>query len=559
MPLPLESQPAPPLDSLLNYLGGAHDGFFLIREDMTFQLANDTLIAWMKLKQQIKGLSILHSLIGLNESVELFMQQCRVALVGQPVRFECLIRPPQCLPRWLEVTLHRPSSGKELLGVARDISHHKQEIERLQRQASHDELTGLLNRKAFTRILQTLPAAPRSRALLLIDLEHFKIINDTCGQDAGDDLLRQVSAVIGRSLGKHDILARIGGDEFAMLCMDCPLEMAHEKACVIRDHIAGFQFFWDQRKFEIGASIGITIIDPGSSDRHATMNEVDSACHFARQSGHNRIHVYSPNGKYTYRQQETEWISRIAQAFEDNRFQLFYQNILPIATGCGCYDHLEILIRMLDDKGNLVEPGEFLPAAEKYNLMPLIDRWVIRTLFSRNAAVWRTNFQLLRKQGDAAMPLCCINLSGASLNDDYFPEFLRDQIALHQVPPEAVCFEITETVAVNNLEKLSGLLVELRAVGFRFALDDFGKGMSSFSYLKSLPVDFLKIDGSLVENIDEDKTDLCMVEAINKIAQEMGIKTIAEFVKNQAVIDKLQSIGVNYAQGFGIHRPEHLH
>jgi EAL domain-containing protein (putative c-di-GMP-specific phosphodiesterase class I) len=380
-----------------------------------------------------------------------------------------------------------------------------------------------------------------------------------CGLAEGDKLLCHVADFIRSALKVRDVAARIGGKKFSLMCRDSSMDKAYTKACEIRDKLIAFKFECNGHKFDLSASIGFTLVhQDDNSDKHLAMSEADSACHYARHLGHNRIHAYLKNGNNAYRQQESEWISRIVSAFENERFQLFYQNIQQIENGNGGDDHHEILLRMLDENGVHISPGEFIPAAEKYHLMPLIDRWVIRTLFARNAELWRATFIL--QQADATTPtnLCCINISGSSLNDEYFLEFLRDQIALHKVPPQAVCFEITETVAVNDLEKATHLIKTLRAEGFRFALDDFGKGMSSFSYLQSLPVDFLKIDGSLVQNIDINKIDLCMVEAINRIAQEMGIKTIAEFVKSQKVIDMLQTMGVNYVQGFGIHHPEPL-
>jgi EAL domain-containing protein (putative c-di-GMP-specific phosphodiesterase class I) len=327
----------------------------------------------------------------------------------------------------------------------------------------------------------------------------------------------------------------------------------------LHDAFEHFRFAWEGKHFGIGVSIGIASIQPINNGADCVLSAADAACYVAKKKGRNQIHVYAESAECSSLQREIAWISRITEAFENDRFRLFYQNILPIGSEYGCYSHREILLRMIDKDGRQIEPGEFVPAAEKYHLMPLIDRWVIRTLFSSKAAIWRAALAMLENCEECSMPLCCVNLSGASLNDEYFPVFLRDQLSLYQIPPQSLCFEITETVAINNLEKVSALITELKALGFRFSLDDFGSGMSSFSYLKSLPVDFLKIDGSLVKNMDHDKTDFCMVEAINKIAQEMGIKTIAEFVGNHGVIEKLQSIGVDFAQGYSIHQPEHLH
>lgn len=546
--------------NLSAYFAHSHDGVFLINECMELLYANGTMQEWTGVKIQSNQNYNFLDLMALGDSKGVFLQNSKTVLAGTPSRFECMLHPLQNESIWLEISLHR-APNRQILGIARDIGGHKQELYRLHSKSGQDELTGSLNRNEFMRILQriNLPLPGREHALLMIELEHFGIVNDMCGLAAGDELLCNIAEIIRLSQGKQDIVARMGGKKFALLCMGCNMDMAYAKACEIRDKIAGFKFEFNSKKFEIGVSIGFSSIrHDNDSNKQSLISEADSACHYARNMGYNRIHAYSPNGNNAYRQQESEWISRIASAFENERFQLFYQNIQQIENGNNADEHHEILIRMLDENGKYVTPGEFIPAAEKFNLMPLIDRWVIRTLFARNSVLWSTAFNQTQDELNLPTSLCCINISGSSLNDDYFPEFLRDQVALHKIPPQAVCFEITETVAVRDLEKASRLIKALRAEGFRFALDDFGKGMSSFSYLKSLPVDFLKIDGSLVQNIDINKVDLCMVEAINRIAQEMGIKTIAEYVKSQKVIDMLQAMGVNYAQGFGIHHPEPL-
>lgn len=548
------------INNLSEYFENSCDGFFLINENMELCCANETMQGWIGITATATQRVNLHDVISLGDSKDMFLQNCGKALKGVPTRFESLIRPANKAPRWLEISLQRTPDSK-LLGIARDIGHHKQEIDRLHFRSSQDVLTGLLNRNEFMRILQDMdaPIAGSDQSLFIVELEHFNVINDMCGLAAGDELLCQVADIIRSSLSKHDIAARIGGKKFAVLSKDCNIMMALSKATEIRDNINASKFECDNKKYEIGVGIGYTLLqNDTATNRYSAMSEADSACHYARNMGHNQIHAYSLTGNNSYRQQEAEWISRIASAFEHGRFQLFYQNIIQIESGSEVDDHHEILLRMRDENGRHITPNEFIPAAEKYNLMHLIDRWVIRTLFTRNAALWRDAFSIKKIGAEFPMSLCCVNISGASLNDDYFSEFLRDQIAFHKVPPQAVCFEITETVAVNDLEKASLLIKELRAEGFRFALDDFGKGMSSFSYLQALQVDFLKIDGSLVQNIDTNKSDLCMVEAINKIAQDMGIKTIAEYVKNQKVIDMLQVVGVDYVQGFGIHQPEPL-
>lgn len=548
---------------LMAWLDTAHDAVFLLDGDMKLQLANQTLVSWTSERDFPKGHSILPILLGLSDSIELFSRQFKTTLAGASVRFECLIRPEHCLPRWVEFSLNRvplQKNGTKIIGIARDITQHKNEIIRLRHHSTRDELTSLLNRRAFTRQLtEIVDARQGEHALLFIDLDRFKVVNDSCGHQAGDRLLVQAAQCIQSVIPAQDILARIDGDEFAVLLQHCDLPTAQQAASAIRAAVSGLCFRCDDKQFEIGTSIGIALIKPEQDGTDCSLSAADSACQIAKKKGRNYIHVYVGSTECSQLTRETAWVSRITKAFEDDRFRLFYQNILPIGSEYGCFDHREILLRMVDENGQQIEPGEFIPSAEKYHLMPLIDRWVVRTMFANNADNWRKNHEILETSGERHAPLCCINLSGASLNDELFPDFLRDQIAQHQIPPQVVCFEITETVAIHNLERVSALIHELKALGFLFALDDFGSGMSSFSYLKSLPVDFLKIDGSLVLGIADCKTDFCMVEAIHKIAQEMGIKTIAEFVKNKSIMDKLQDIGVDYAQGFGIHQPEFLY
>jgi diguanylate cyclase (GGDEF)-like protein len=522
--------------------------------------ANATMQRWLGLPAEAVDQFNLHDVVGTGSGKEQFLQHCRLAFSGMPTKFEYLVQPAGQLPRWLQISLQRLPEAR-LLGIARDIDEHKQELARLNFLFGHDELTGLLNRNAFMRVLDGLPAPAQGseQALLVIELEQFSRVNDMCGLLAGDELLCQIARQLGGLSGPRDSVARLGGKKFAMLFNEGGTELAYAMACEVRDKLSAIKFACGNSQFEVGASIGFTLLRNDSvGTPYVALSEADSACNYARNLGRNRIHAYILNGINEYRQQESIWISRIASAFENERFQLFYQNIKQIDNGNAIDAHHEILIRMRDENGVYVTPGEFIPAAEKYNLMPLIDRWVIRTIFARNGGGWRSAYA--EQCEDAALPLslCCINISGASLNDEYFPKFLRDQVALHHIPPQAVCFEITETVAINELDKAAQLLAELRAEGFRFALDDFGKGMSSFAYLQVLRVDFLKIDGSLVQNIDSNKIDLCMVQAISRMAQELGIKTIAEYVTNQQVLDMLQAVGVDYVQGYAIHQPEPL-
>lgn len=556
------------LTLLRAYINSANDGIFVICDEMKFHVANLLLESWLgeteaALTMQNRRLPIT-SFMGVEESQALFSRQFQEALAGKPVRFECLIHPQNASQRWVEISMNKVDldGGDLVIGVMRDITERKAAMAEMEHQALHDDLTGLANRREFGNRLNALLEDSKRHgthhSLLYMDLDQFKIVNDTCGHIAGDELLRQLSALINAKVRQNDTLARLGGDEFGVLLTNCPVDRATKIAEVLRQTISDFQFDWQGKRFEIGVSIGVTTIDANSENATEVLSFADAACYVAKDKGRNRIQLYSGGEEFILKLREMNWVSRINLAIEEQRFRLFYQTILPIASPCSGMEHQEILLRMIDENGHLISPGEFIPAAEKYNLMPTIDRWVIRTLFAHKSDYWRTTLKISPAGTVDSDLFCSVNLSGASLNDDYFFDFLREQIAEYGTPPHAICFEITETVAVNNLHRVSEFIRELRTMGFRFALDDFGSGMSSFTYLKSLPVDFLKIDGALVKEIVHSKIDLCMVEAIHRIAQEMGIKTIAEYVENDAILEKLKTIGVNYAQGYGIHKPEAL-
>ena len=550
------------------YINSANDGIFVICDEMKFHVANVLLESWLgeteaTLTMQGRRLPIT-SFMGIEESQALFSQQFKESLAGKPVRFECRIHPQNAPQRWVEISMNKVDldGGDLIIGVMRDITERKAAMAEMEHQALHDDLTGLVNRREFGNLLNALLENSKRHgthhSLLYMDLDQFKIVNDTCGHIAGDELLRQLSTLINAKVRQNDTLARLGGDEFGVLLTNCRADRATRIAETLRQTISNFQFHWQGKRFEIGASIGVTTIDADSENATAVLSFADAACYVAKDKGRNRIQLYSGGEEFALKLREMNWVSRINLAIDEQRFRLFYQTILPITSPCSGMEHQEILLRMIDENGRLISPGEFMPAAEKYNMMPAIDRWVIRTLFSQKSDYWRATLKA-NSAGDIDSDLfCSVNLSGASLNDDHFFDFLRKQIAEYGTPPRAICFEITETVAVNNLQRVSEFIRELRSMGFRFALDDFGSGMSSFTYLKSLPVDFLKIDGALVKEIVHSRIDLCMVEAIHRIAQEMGIKTIAEYVENDAILEKLKTIGVNYAQGYGIHKPEAL-
>jgi len=444
--------------------------------------------------------------------------------------------------------------------VFHDVSKTRQMARQLSWQATHDALTGLYNRYEFEQRLAEALAQVRERhghhAVLYMDLDQFKVVNDTCGHSAGDELLKQLAYLLVNQVRESDTLARLGGDEFGVLLENCPLDKAREIAHDLRQTVRDFRFSWKGKSFQIGISIGLVMIENGGLDLAEVMSAADMACYAAKDLGRDRIHVYhAEDADLQRRQGEMHAINRITDALARGRFTLYSQRIVstdPQTTQSG--DHVEILLRMLDENDELIPPGAFIPAAERYDLMPAIDRWVINHFFTTQAAHIRAQCT----PNDSGGCLYAINISGASINDESFLGFVTDQLELHRIPPTAICFEITETAAIANLTRALHLMNELRKRGCRFSLDDFGTGVSSFAYLKNLPVDYLKIDGSLVKDIVKDPIDRAMVDAINRIGQVMGIQTVAEFVENDEILLCLKDLGVDYAQGYGIERPKPL-
>lgn len=444
--------------------------------------------------------------------------------------------------------------------VFHDVTEARHMARQLSWQATHDALTGLVNRREFEHLLQGMidSAAEdgKHHAVLFMDLDQFKVVNDTCGHMAGDELLRQLVAVFVARSRDSDVVARLGGDEFGMLLYGCPLEPALRLANEVREAVQEFRFMWQDKSFEIGVSIGLVEITAGSGNLAAVMSNADAACYAAKEGGRNRVHVYQEDDTDLLRRHgEMQWISRITKAFEEDRFRLYYQEIIAVMPHQNGFQHFEVLLRMLDENGEVIPPGVFIPAAERYNLMPTVDRWVIRTLLSSRSEEWRRLWEEHAGREETFPILCAVNLSATSLNDEMFLAFLKEQIEYYGMPPQALCLEITETAAIANLNKASHFMHELSRLGCRFALDDFGSGMSSFAYLRDLPVHYLKIDGAFVRAMDQNLVNHAMVEAIARIASVMGIETVAEFVEDPALIEKLAVLGVDYAQGYGIHKP----
>lgn len=539
------------------YIDSANDGVFVICDEMKFHVANPLLQSWIGTSEsELTAHNCrmpITRLIGNQSSAELFEQQFQKSLAGEPVRFECLITPVNAPQRWLEISLNKVNleAGELFIGIARDITERKGLLEKIEYHSTHDPLTGLVNRLEFERRLHSLLRDPghkkSSHALIFFDLDNFKVINDTCGPTAGDLLLQQIAQLIQKKTRKSDLLARMGGNEFGVLLHHCSIDRANIIAESYLTAVKNFRFHWLDKQFEVGASVGVVPTLTDSLEVADILGHAETACHIAKEKGGNQIRLYAGQEEFSHRRQESHWVSEIRAALDADRFQLFFQRIAPLANTGDKSEHREILLRMVDAAGRLVMPGEFMPVAEKYHLMPLVDRWVIRRLFE----TYPTRTQ-------PAAELYAINLSGASLNDEHFADFLRTQIVAYAIPPASLCFEITETVAIRSLQRASAFIQELREIGCHFALDDFGAGMSSFAYLRALNVDFLKIDGSLVRDVHRDPVCRVMVDAIHNIGKTMNIQTIAEFVENEDIVTTLRQIGVDYAQGYGIHRPEPL-
>lgn len=426
---------------------------------------------------------------------------------------------------------------------------------RLAYQATHDALTGLVNRREFESRLERAVSSSilhgRTHALCYMDLDQFKVINDTCGHMAGDELLRQLALILKCELRDRDTLARLGGDEFGLLLENCSQEDALAVAEEFRAAVQRFHFKWEERIFAIGVSIGMVMVTRESGTVANLLSAADAACYVAKNRGRNRIHLYEQRDSDLARHRgEIQWVGKIQQALEENRLRLVWQDIIPL----GANDksrHVELLLRMVDEEGQEILPMAFIPAAERYQLMPMIDRWVIENTLNQCKGY-------LKDKSPNDHCLFGINLSGASLKD---PEFKNQLISrLEEMPGigRLLCFEITETAAIGNLSVANQFILELRRLGCKFALDDFGSGLSSFIYLKNLSVDYLKIDGAFVRDMAYNEVDRAMVEAIHRIGHEVGLKTIAEYVESEQTLEVLKQIGVDYVQGNYLHAPQPL-
>ncbi|WP_019568575.1 EAL domain-containing protein [Thioalkalivibrio sp. ALMg13-2] len=478
-----------------------------------------------------------------------------LAEAGHPAHMRLHTANDQTRPVQLSFTpiLNRAADSQASVLVMRDISDLREVMRRLDYQATHDALTGLLNRPAFEACLEDQLRSARTHdtrhTLCYLDLDQFKIINDTRGHTAGDELLRQVSALLPHLLHERDIVARLGGDEFGILMVDRDIEDGRTLAEEIGRELASFRFYWDESTFSVSASLGLVEVSGASESTQLILQQADAACYVVKDTGRNQVRVFRAEDEdLRDRAGELHWVSSIPDAIEQERFELWAQPVRTLADDTDAY--FEVLLRLRDSDGQLVRPDTFIPAAERYDLMGQVDRWVV----SRTLAY----MQQLQAAGCGDLPVMGINLSGSSLNNDAFLVFLQESVAKSGLPGDRLCFEITETAAVRHLQRTARLMTEMRRTGCLFALDDFGSGLSSFSYLKHLPVDYLKIDGDFVRDINTDPVDLAMVRAIHEVGQILGLTTIAEHVENDAIRARLAEVGVTHGQGYGLARPESL-
>ena len=451
---------------------------------------------------------------------------------------------------------------QEVLDLAQDYKgQHGRLLERLDsaRQqifflSNHDALTGLPNRKAFEERLESSIATAKTQgsthAVLYIDLDYFHRINDSFGHLAGDDLLRRITPVMQGALREGEMLARIGGDEFAVLLENCSADFAQAAATQVRDAVQAWHFEWNEKEFQVGVSIGVVAITRLAPSMSAIMSEADTACFTAKEQGRNRVFAFHDHSASQHmRQTSRGWLKRINDAIAEGAFTLLYQPIVPIdAPHVVGVPRVEALLRMSETGGELILPMTFIPVAERYDLMRTIDRWVVERAFS--------DFRRLAKlRGDSAPAEFSINLSGHTLSSPDFTEFMQEKFAEYKVPPQSICFEITETAAIANVERARSLIESLRAMGVRFLLDDFGSGLSSFNYLKHFPVDGIKVDGLFVKGVAKSYLDYALVESIHRIGTSLGLQTIAEYVETEDIAKKLVQIGSLLGQGFYLSPP----
>ncbi len=438
-----------------------------------------------------------------------------------------------------------------VLGTGRDVTESQVLANKLEHQEHYDTLTGFLNRRKFTQELEHLCSATVSQEAVLayLDLDQFKIVNDTAGHAAGDELIKQVGEIIKANIRSADLLARLGGDEFGLILLGCPLNKGKDILQKTIADLQNYNFFWNEQVFKVSASVGLVDIKNNDHTPEQLLSMADVACYSAKDAGRNRLHIYhEENSEANDRHSELLKVNDIRLALEEDRFCLFYQAIEPSNSESKLDTVYEVLLRLKDKDDKIVSPAAFIPSAERYGFMSELDKWVIKTVLHTYGQAFATF-----KKG-----IISINLSGNSLSDETMLAYIQESFASSLLTPNRICFEITETAVISNLTAALKLIEGLKALGCRLALDDFGSGLSSFSYLKRFPIDYLKIDGSLVRDICTDYSDQVMVSAINDIGHAMKLQTVAEFVETQADIELLQQLKVDYLQGYAINKPSNL-
>ena len=443
-----------------------------------------------------------------------------------------------------------PAIQRELKEAENRRAHQEAEAT-IRYMAYHDSLTDLINRGEFERRLeQTVESAKLENdlhCLLYLDLDQFKLVNDSCGHLAGDELLRRVTRRLQAGIRDSDTLARLGGDEFGVLLKNCPPQRALQIAQGLLENIKNYNFIWSDSSFKVGVSIGLVQVN-GETPSTELLSIADMACYVAKDQGRNRIHVYNESDEtVSQRRSEMQWIQRLQDNMANNSLVLYRQQIRSLQGGAS---HNEILLRMFDDDGSIITPDRFIPAAERYNIMPAVDMWVIQH------ACEQLKKLATGKSTSSDNDTIFINLSANSLSNRELSSYIKDQLLQHEIRPEKVGFEITETAAITDFDNAMKLISSLQKLGCKVALDDFGTGMSSFSYLKSLNVDYVKIDGSFVKNMPENEMDHAIVESINRIGHIAGMKTIAEYVENDTIIKQLTELDVDFAQGWAVEHPQ---
>ena len=436
----------------------------------------------------------------------------------------------------------------------RDVSRERSMAQRLSWEASHDSLTGLFNRREFTERLEAVLAQMQFRSahhvVFFLDLDRFKTVNDAAGHVVGDELLKQLAMALSERVRPTDTLARLGGDEFALLLEDCPLEQAERIAANLLEEVEEFRYQHEGKIYTVGVSIGLAEVD-GHANCTQVMTMADTACYMAKEQGRNRVCVYQTrNTEPTERRRQTDWVARINSALAEDRFTLYHQAYLPLQSQSQDRQYLEVLLRLAEADGTLVQPSTFLPSAERYNLIPNIDRWVIKKVFSQ--------YHKLVQQRSGKPLTCSINLAQSSALSRDLLEFIRSQAQVHAIPKGAICFEVPETMVMNNLAASSDFMQACRSLGFLNALDDFGSGLNGFSYVRTLPIDFIKIESNFIHHLETDQINKTIIETINRICHLKGIATIAGNTESNSTLETLRELGVDFAQGFAVHVPAPL-